>query len=90
MLCCLGVFWLLSLGRRTFLLNTPTHLDSGSRVSPVSGHGQLQGAAVFKALVQGRLEVYPDGVRVVFLGLGLVAAHHLGATDRTDGVRVGP
>lgn len=43
----------------------------------MSGHGQLQGAAVFKALVQGRFEVYPDGVRVVFLGLGLVAAHHL-------------
>lgn len=48
----------------------------------MSGHGQLQGAAVFKALVQGRFEVYPDGVRVIFLGLGLVAAHHLEAVHR--------
>lgn len=55
----------------------------------MSGHGQLQGAAVFKALVQGGFEVYPHGVRVVFLGLGLLAAHHLGDTDRTGGVRVG-
>lgn len=43
----------------------------------MSGHGQFQGATVFKALVQRRLEVHPDGVRVVLLGLCLVAAHHL-------------
>lgn len=67
-----------------------THLDSGSRVSAVSGHSQLQGAAVFKALVQGGFEVYPDGVRVVLLGLGLVAAHHLGAGGGgADRVRFG-
>lgn len=57
----------------------------------MSGHGQLQGAAVFKALVQGRFEVYPDGVRVILLGLGLVAAHHLGCGggDRQGGQRPG-
>lgn len=72
---------------RTILLNNPTHLDSNSRVSPVSSHRQFQGAAVLKALVQGRFKVYPHGVRVVFLGLGLVAAHHLGRQDRSRWVK---
>lgn len=67
---------------RTILLHNPTHLDSNSRVSPVSSHSQFQGAAVLKALVQGRFKVYPHGVRVIFLGLGLVAAHHLGKTGQ--------
>lgn len=54
-----------------------THLDRDSSVSSTSGDSQLQGAAVFKALVQGGFELHPDGVGVVLLRLTLVAAHHL-------------
>lgn len=43
----------------------------------MSGYSQIQRAAVFEALVQRRLKLHPDGVRVVLLSLGLVAAHHL-------------
>lgn len=46
----------------------------------MSGDSQFQGATVFKALVQRGFELHPDGVRVVLLGLGLMAAYHLGKT----------
>lgn len=44
----------------------------------MSGNSQFQGATVFKALIQRWFKLHPGGVRVVLLGLGLVAAHHLG------------
>lgn len=53
------------------------YLGSNSGVPSVSGDGQFQGAAVFKALVERGFKLEPDGVGVVLLGLGLVAAHHL-------------
>lgn len=57
-------------------------LGGDSGVASVSGDGQFEGAAVFKALVQGGFELHPDGVGVVLLGLGLVAAHHLVAGQK--------
>lgn len=62
---------------RTKALKRFLYLGRNPGVPSVSGDGQLQGAAVFKALVEGGFELEPDGVGVVLLGLGLVAAHHL-------------
>lgn len=53
------------------------YLGCNAGVPSVSGDGQFQGAAVFEALVERGFEVEPDGVGVVLLGLGFVAAHHL-------------
>lgn len=55
------------------------YLSCNSGVPSVSGDGQFQGAAVFEALIQRRFKIEPDGVGVVLLGLGFVAAHHLEA-----------
>lgn len=43
----------------------------------MSANGQFQGTTVFKALIQRRFKLNPDGVRVILLGLGLMAAYHL-------------
>lgn len=53
------------------------YLSCNSGVPSVSGNGQFQGAAVFEALIQRGFKLEPDGVGVVLLGLGFVAAHHL-------------
>lgn len=50
----------------------------------MSGNSQFQGATVFEALVQRGFKLHPDGVRVVLLGLGLVAAHHLEKTGQSQ------
>lgn len=50
----------------------------------MSGNGQLQGTTVFKALVQGGFKLHPDSVRVILLGLGLMAAHHLEKQRRRE------
>lgn len=62
---------------KIFQVQTVTHLDSNSRISSMSGDGQFQGATVFKALVQWGIELYSDGVGVIRLGVGLMAAHDL-------------
>lgn len=60
------------------------YLGCNAGVPAVSGDGQFQGAAVFKALVERGFKLELDGVGVVLLGLGLVAAHHLPAnSDKT-------
>lgn len=59
------------------VLQHSLYLGCKSGVPSVSGYGQFQGAAVFKALVERGFKLEPDSVGVVLLGLGLVAAHHL-------------
>lgn len=59
------------------------YLSCDSGVPSVSGDGQFQGAAVFEALIQGGFKLEPDGVGVVLLGLGFIAAHHLVANSNT-------
>lgn len=54
----------------------------------MSGNGQFQGATVLKALVQRGFKLYPDGVWVVLLGLGLMTAHHLD-TGETGQKKIG-